>query len=199
MNEIIQIKCPFDGAILSVKNQVGIETKKVTCPVCKHTYPFTEYKIVKSNHYNDDKDTDYPGEEKTEYAYGNKKDEVTELPNMNLTIGRLKLIGTGISYQLKPGRNVIGRQSAKSTADFQIDTGDKRFMSREHIIINVNKTPGKGFVHYISMFKEKENKTFVGNEPLLFGDCVILSHGDVIKLPDATLKFELPDDDCTEI
>lgn len=198
MNEIIQIKCPFDGAILSVKNQPGIETKKVTCPVCKHTYPFTEYKIVKSNLYNDTQNTDNPNEEKTKYAY-DKKDEATELPNVNLTIGRLKLIGTNISYQLKSGRNIIGRKSAKSAANFQINTGDKRFMSREHIVINVKKTPGKGYVHYVSLFKEKENKTFVGNEPLLFGDCIILSHGDVIKLPDATLKFELPDDDCTKI
>lgn len=27
MDEIIQIKCPFDGVILSVKNQPDIETK----------------------------------------------------------------------------------------------------------------------------------------------------------------------------
>ena len=46
MDEIIQIKCPFDGAILSVKNQPGIETKNVTCPACKHKYPFTQYKRV---------------------------------------------------------------------------------------------------------------------------------------------------------
>lgn len=32
MDEIIQIKCPFDGAILSVKNQPDIETKKRHMP-----------------------------------------------------------------------------------------------------------------------------------------------------------------------
>ena len=118
---------------------------------------------------------------------------------MNLTLGRVKICGTAISYQLRPGRNVIGRKGAKSGADFQIDTGENRFMSREHIVIEVKKLPSKGFVHYVSLFKEKVNKTSVGDEPLLFGDCIVLNHGDIIKLPDANLKFEIPDDEATDI
>ena len=61
MDEIIQIKCPFDGAVLSVKNQPGIESKNVTCPICKHKYPFTQFKRVTSNVNNNDPDTEYPG------------------------------------------------------------------------------------------------------------------------------------------
>lgn len=199
MDEIIQIKCPFDGAVLSVKNQPGIETKNVTCPICKHKYPFTQFKRVYNTSVGSG-DTEYPDfEEHTNYAYDGGSGEKTNLGGMNFTIGKVKLIGTGISYQLKPGRNVIGRKGTKSSADFQIDTADKRLMSREHIVIEVKKVPPKGFVHYISLFKEKVNKTCIGNEPLLYGDCIVLNHGDVIKLPDADLKFEIPDDEATEI
>ncbi len=71
-------------------------------------------------------------------------------------------------------------------------------MSREHIVIEVKKLPVKGFVHYVSLYKEKVNKTSIGNEPLLYGDCVVLNHGDIIKLPDATLRFEIPDGEETD-
>lgn len=200
MDEIIQIKCPFDGAVLSVKNQPGIETKNVTCPICKHKYPFTKFIRVVPNSKNDDPHTEYPdNEEHTSYAYGGGSSEDTEFGETNFTLGKVKLIGTNISYQLKIGRNVIGRKSAKSNAKFQIDTAEKRSMSREHVVIDVKKVPGKGLVHQISLFKEKVNKTYVGNEPLLYGDRIILNHGDIIKLPDASLKFEIPDDEGTDI
>lgn len=200
MDETIQIKCPFDGAILSVKNQPGIEAKNVTCPICKHKYPFTQFKRVVQTANNEDPDTEYPdNDEHTSYAYDKGSNEDTDFGRINFTLGRIKLMGTGISYQLKPGRNVIGRKGTKSESDFQIDTAEKRSMSREHIVIEVKKVPTKGFVHYVSLFKEKVNQTFIGNEPLLYGDCIVLNHGDVIKLPDATLKFEIPDEEATDI
>lgn len=204
MDEIIQIKCPFDGAVLSVKNQPGIETKNVTCPICKHKYPFTQFKRVTQTSINDDPDTEYPGgDEHTNYdgehtSYGGEeKTEIRQEPNY--TLGKVTVVGSGYSYQLRPGRNVIGRKGQKSEANFQIDTADKRSMSREHIVIEVKKLPLKGFVHYVSLYKEKVNKTSIGNEPLLYGDCIVLNHGDMIKLPDATLRFEILDGEETDI
>lgn len=79
MDEIIQIKCPFCGAVLSVKNIPDIESKNVTCPICKHKYPFSQFKRVTTSNTNDDPETEYPEypeypgkEERTRYAYGNK-------------------------------------------------------------------------------------------------------------------------------
>lgn len=197
MDDIIQIKCPFDGAVLSVKNQPGIETKNVTCPICKHKYLFTQFKRVTSNVSNDDPGTEYPeGGEHTRY----ENEEKTEIGKQtNYTLGKVTVTGSGLSYQLKPGRNVIGRRGQKSEANFQIDTADKRSMSREHIVIEVKKIPVKGFVHYVSLYKEKVNKTFINNEPLFYGDCIVLNHGDIIKLPDATLSFEIPDEEETDV
>ncbi|MDE6559856.1 MAG: FHA domain-containing protein [Muribaculaceae bacterium] len=198
MNEIIQIKCPFCGAVLSVKNQPGIETKNVTCPICKQKSPFLQFKKVKASAYYDETPTEYPHKEEcTQYSY--EKEEKTQMGEMNFTLGKVKVLDSGVSYQLKPGRNVIGRKGAKSGADFQINTGEKRSMSREHIVIEVKKIPAKGYVHYLSLFKERVNKTFIGNEPLLYGDCIVLNHGDIIRLPDANIKFELPDDEATTI
>ncbi len=204
MDEIIQIKCPFDGAILSVKNQPGIETKNVTCPICKNKYPFTKFKRVTSATNQDDPDTEYPDkEERTRYDDEDTttvEEEKTSLgKHANYTLGKVTIVGSRVSYQLKPGRNIIGRKGQKSAADFQIDTADKRSMSREHIVIEVKKVPVKGFVHYVSLYKEKVNATSIGKNPLLFGDCIVLNHGDLIKLPDATLRFEIPDEEETDI
>ncbi len=204
MDEIIQIKCPFDGAILSVKNQPGIETKNVTCPICKNKYPFTKFKRVTSATNQDDPDTEYPDkEERTRYDDEDTttvEEEKTSLgKHANYTLGKVTIVGSRVSYQLKPGRNIIGRKGQKSAADFQIDTADKRSMSREHIVIEVKKVPVKGFVHYVSLYKEKVNATSIDKNPLLFGDCIVLNHGDLIKLPDATLRFEIPDEEETDI
>lgn len=197
MDEIIQIKCPFDGAVLSVKNQPGIETKNVTCPVCRHRYPFTQFKRVAPPVRSNESDTEYPvGEDRTSY----EAEEKTKIGNRpNYTLGKVTVVDSGLSYQLRPGRNVIGRKGQKSGANFQIDTADKRSMSREHIVIDVKKHPVKGFVHYVSLYKEKVNQTFICNEPLLYGDCIVLNHGDLIKLPDATLRFEISDGEETVI
>lgn len=196
MDEIIKIKCPFDGAILSVKNQPGIETKNVTCPICKNKYPFTQFKRVTAKLYNEDPGTEYP-DGAGRPNYNEEKTEIGQQPNF--TLGKVTVAGAGRSYQLRPGRNVIGRKAQKSEADFQVDTNGSRSMSREHIVIDVKKVPLKGFVHYVSLYKEKVNKTLIGNESLLYGDCIVLNHGDIIKLPDATLKFEIPDGEETDI
>lgn len=180
--DIIKIKCPFDGAVLSVRNQPGIESKSVTCPVCKNKFPFRQFKRIEVPAPSDEGDTQYSGAATGE----------------NTIIGQVRLQGPGMVYKLKPGRNVIGRAASKSSADFAINTGESRSMSREHIVIEVKSMPGKGLVHFISLAKERVNATFVGDEELLFGDCLILNDGDIIRLPDAELRFSLPDPDATE-
>lgn len=203
MDEIIQIKCPFDGAVLSVKYQAGIESKNVTCPICKNKYPFSQFRRVTPKSNYDEPSTQYPhgdehtsyGEEHTSYmGQGNSASGMYA----NYTLGKVSIAGSNCSYQLRSGRNVIGRKAQASSADWQINTGEKRSLSREHLVIEVKKVPSKGFVHYVSLYKEKVNKTYIGNEPLYYGDCIVLNHGDLLKLPDVTLLFEIPDEDNTQ-
>lgn len=174
--EIIKIKCPNDGDILTVQKVPGIESKYVTCPTCKQRMKFTDFKVIQDS------------EEETTIFGGGK----------NLIIGKLKVKSTGASYQLKIGKNVIGRKSPKSSADIQIDCPNNR-MSREHLIIEVKKSPTEGFIHYARLFKGHVNATFVGDLELEEGDEVILKNRNVIKLPDVDVEFTLPDEDETDI
>jgi uncharacterized protein YbaR (Trm112 family) len=185
MEETIQIKCPWCNAVLTVRNQPGIENKSVACPVCKQKSPFLQYKRNAVNNISDDC-TQYPGAQVSTAAENN-------------IIGQLICPNSGIAYQLKMGRNVVGRKASNSSADFQLDMADNRRMSREHIVIDVKNVPNQGIVHYISLYKERVNPTKVGSESLVFGDCLILKDGDCIQLPDVTLRFVLPDDDATQL
>jgi hypothetical protein len=49
---------------------------------------------------------------------------------------------------------------------------------------------GENYVHTVSLYKEKVNETYVGENLLEFGDMVVLSPRDELRLPDATLIFE---------
>lgn len=196
MDDIIKIKCPYCGAVLSVKNQAGIESKSVTCPICKQKSPFKDFKKVVDK-VNDER-TQYPGDdEKT--SYRTSSDPGTDIGNgLNFTLGKLRVMPSGPSFQLKPGNNIIGRRATQSSADFQIPMEGSKRLSREHLVIEIKKVQGKGFVHYASLCKQKTNKTFIGSEQLEYGDCLVLNHGDIIKLPDVNVKFEIPDEEGTD-
>lgn len=195
--DTIKIKCPFCGAVLTVRPQPGMDNKNVTCPVCKQKNTFKSFKQVDTKSIADHSETCYPDGKRKDYDRGD--DGKTEIGGMNFIIGRISVPASGISYQLKPGRNVIGRKASKSEADFGIDTGANRSMSREHIVIDVRKVPAKGFVHYVSLYKEKVNPTYVGRTQLQFGDSIVLNDGDMIRLNDTILRFEIPDEEATEI
>lgn len=197
MSDIIQIKCPFCGALLSVKALPGIENKSITCPVCKQTNKYAQYMAATAGGASGAMHSGAPAPQP--HGFGGAED-ATQYGPMNFNIGRLRLAGTGITYQLLPGKNEVGRKSSNSSVDFQIDTGVNRRMSRNHLTVEVVKEPHKGFVHYVSLSKENVNPTTVDGNPLLYGvDKVILHNGAVIRLPDAELRFEMPDEEATEI
>lgn len=199
MDDIIKIKCPYCGAVLSVKNQAGIESKSVTCPICKQKSPFKDFKKILDKHKDDGEHTQYPGdEEKTSYQNSSSDPGTDVGSGLNFTLGKLRVMPSGPSFQLKPGKNIIGRRATQSSADFQILMEGSKRLSREHLVIEIKKVQGKGFVHYASLCKQKTNKTFIGNEQLEYGDCVVLNHGDIIKLPDVNVKFEIPDEEGTD-
>lgn len=183
MNELIRIKCPWCSAILSVAYQSGIENKYVTCPVCKKQSPFRQCHNVQTN----------------EDDGGCTQFRLPESAPMNEKVGVVKIVPSGISYQLKLGKNIIGRKASASKANFQIDTGENKRLSREHIVIDVKRESDRGYVHYLSLFKERVNDTFVDDNQLLYGDCIILKTGDIIKLPDVKLLFEILDEEATII
>lgn len=185
MIKIVKIVCPVCGCVLSVKDEIDLERKFVTCPACRHKLPFTAFRrVLETNGY-------MP-------SMGNM-DPNTQIAATNYTLGRLKAPKLDMTFQLQPGRNVIGRKSPESAATIQIPCEKSRRMSREHLVIEAKKVPAKGFVHYVSLFKERENATYIGRARLEYGDCLVLSHGDIIKLPDMDLIFEIPNEETTDI
>lgn len=198
MENILKIICPQCGGVLSVKNTPGIEKMNVTCPIkdCNYKGSFLTFRRVASATSEENTMYSYT-DDKTQYS--GSQDRRTEVHYFeNPSIGRIEIVGTNMSFQLKPGKNVIGRKTTKpSSVDIQIPTNGSLRMSREHIIVEVKKVPGKGFVHYVSLCKERANKTTVGNVKLEWGDCLILNNGDILALPDSTLRFVIPDDEGT--
>lgn len=199
MEDIIKVKCPFCGVIGNVPNKPGIEKKNLPCPKCKQVNSFTNYRnaFLKASIESSNK---FQVSGNNLKSFIDNTGETTEYGQLNYTLGVLKLTGSGTSYQLKEGRNTVGRKSNTSKADFQIDTDNHRRMSREHLLIEVVKEKYKGFIHYISLCKENVNPTTVNGNTLYFGvDRMILNNGAIINLPDAELRFEIPDEDATEI
>lgn len=97
------------------------------------------------------------------------------------------LIINNCMYQLKPGRNIVGRDCATATADIRIACPSKR-MSREHLCIDVERR-GDVYVHIASLCKANVNPTRIGNATLIYGDSIPLTSGAQIHLPDCDIRF----------
>lgn len=219
MNDIIVIKCPWCSTPLKVRNQPGLENKSITCPVCSNKSPFTSFGrattpvVAQSPAPQSQPVMSAPDEGETRYRPAADLENQTtgtgssdpgagsaskSIPT-NTVIGTLKVIGSTEPFQLKKGRNVIGRKATSSGADIQIPTGNSKTVSREHLVIDVKDIPGAGITHYVSLYKENVNRTFIGPEQLMPGDVIKLKSGDIIRLHDITLKFEIIDPDATTI
>lgn len=187
-DSIIKIKCPQCGAVLSVQSAPGIENKNVTCPICSYKGRFTTYRAYVPKQSADS--TNYGGSENTEFGGGGGHTK---------TYSAVLRKDDGNAIELKFGRNVIGRAAENSQADIQLDTHGDKHMSREHLLITINKVAGKGTTGYLSLYKEKVNKTYVNGSQLYYGDTLILKDGDKIQLPGMELIYRLIDDDSTRI
>ena len=200
--ENMKVKCPECGAVLAIKPQPGIESKSIKCPVCNEKNAYANFLPVKPVVRNVVQALHDDADEEATCVISEKPEERRQ--PIVTSIGMLEILNREPSkatqYQLKMGRNVIGRKATASTADFQIPLQpEQKKMSREHIIINVEMFPGQGLVHQISLYKEQVNETLVNGVALQFGDKVPLKDQDRIRLPHAELLFTIPDDEKTEI
>ena len=177
MEQLIQIKHRC-GALLALKLVPGIEKKNITCPVCHKTEPFSEYKVCGG----------------AAGVGGPDKEETDMDENTELALAHLDVINGAMRsrYDLKEGRNVIGRMSSSSAGvDLAIDTGSNKHISRKHLIIDV-VVNANGPVFKVSLSKKEVNNTYVNNELMLYGDCIYLKPGSCIQLPDGVkLQFVL--------
>lgn len=195
MSELIKIRCPFCSSTLSVAPVPGIEKKSVTCPVCKRKSPFTDFKQFDTQ----EKPTSYEGSGCTTGKTPEPSKPSAADNTGNNIIGQLCMLKGGATFPLKPGRNVIGRKADSSKATIQIPAGDSKRISREHLVINVSPVAGQGYMYSVSLFKDHVNKTLVNGAELQPGEELPLKHGCRIDLPDMPLRFEIVDEEGTDI
>ena len=174
--ETLKIKCPNCGAVLTIRNMAGIETKSVTCPVCKKLSRYTDYKKPAPI---------CPTPEEDRTMLGN----IPGMPPAQAgSPGSLRSEETGQTYILSVGLNIVGRKAASSDASVQIDTAN-RTMSRKHCAIEVKPTKGDtGYLHILSNAQNK-NATYVGNQKLEDGDRIVLQGGEKIRMGEVILTF----------
>ncbi len=182
MAEVVKIGCTKCGAVLSVQYAPGIESKNVTCPICKNKGAFSTFRRIEDP-TSDDGHTQIP-------------DTLTKNPEGASTIGTL--IINGVKYPLHIGRNVIGRQASGNNADIQIPTSvaTKR-MSRQHVVIDVKQLAGSCYQHQLSLYKPEVNTTYLNNDKINYGDTLLLINNFTIKLPDCDAKFVIESPDQT--
>lgn len=190
MVQFVQIKCPFCGAVLKVKQQAGLEAASIICPVCKKKTLFSDYNTVINK---DCEETELPGAFKAKC--GNE-----DTGPVNMSIGYL-VEKSGKRWTLHPGINTIGRKLQSNTQQVDIYISDytgERKMSRNHAKIEVIRL-SKGNSKNILCNWQNKNPTYVGGEPLESGDRIVLNNGMVIRFANVDVKFVIEDTEATTI
>lgn len=193
--DISMVKCRHCGSVLKIKSHLfnTVDDKKIKCPTCHEISLLSQCVRLSSANQNEKSVYQYPnhnGNGSTTYdgADHTELSDTTKKKPKNV-IGVLKIEGSNNVYQLLKGRQIVGRQASSSQAQIQINMGDARRLSREHLVVEVQSDAQGGFRHIASLCKEKLNATFINNDKLDFGDRVILRNGDIIRLPDITMVF----------
>jgi hypothetical protein len=105
------------------------------------------------------------------------------------SVGRLIAVAGNLApMQLKEGRNILGRANSSVAVDIALPSQFK-YVSRQHLIIDVRRT-AVGYIHTVMLCKSEVNKTYINSMQLVYGDQVILNDGDIVKLPDLSLRFD---------
>lgn len=193
MDQFIQIKCPFCGAVLKVKQQAGLEKASITCPVCKKKSAFSDYETVTNK---DSEETELPGGVKS----NQHSEDTTEFgASINTIIGCL-VEKSGKHWALRIGVNTVGRKLQADPQQVDVPVSDytgERKMSRNHAKIEVIRLPNGSAKHVLYNWQNK-NKTYVGGEPIETGDRVVLQNGMVIKFANVDVKFVIEDSEATQ-
>lgn len=168
----ITVRCPECRVVLRIKTAPRPD-QTITCPKCGRRYPFSEYVPVRLVKRADARQS----------ATTRPQSDDTVLPPRRPAPRPAVIVFAGVSYKLRPGRNVVGRWATTSTADIQLPDSS-RFMSREHFLIEVSQAPD-GFRYTISPVKDVFQPTSVDGRPLIAGQSLPLRHRSSILITPA--------------
>jgi pSer/pThr/pTyr-binding forkhead associated (FHA) protein len=128
-----------------------------------------------------------PEPKKPESNQDELRQTTPNVPSRPTSLGRLRLEETGNTFDLKEGRNVLGRIADTGTADIRISTDE--YMSRRHIAIDAVKLPTGGYEHLLIEIGSL-NPTLLNGEQIGRGDILVLSQGDKLTLGKTIVIFE---------
>lgn len=189
MDDKLIIKCPNCSKRLTLKVVPGIERKSLTCPACRQASPFSSFTVLEQKSPTPSAKS---GEATRMDDLGHTHIQLGGIgapANTNATPGRFVAVDASLApMQLKEGRNILGRESSSAPVDIALPTQYKS-ISRQHLIIDVRRT-AVGYVHTVMLCKSEVNRTYINAMQLAYGDQVILNDGDIVKLPNLSLRFE---------
>ena len=181
------VKCQGCGVTLEVPQRGSEPQRVVRCPNCSHQIAVT-FSLPPQPPATNGRgvDTVYAGGGRSGQptAPGGQGDTVLAPPT---NIRRALLRIGGHDYELKPGRNIVGRGALGSPADVQIDTTD-RTMSRQHAIMKVTRTADGRLRTLISNYQNRKAIVVQGVE-LQQADEVVLTKGATVVMGGTTLTY----------
>lgn len=196
--ETKRIKCPSCGALLDVRNSQNEAVKMITCPQCKvqlrvNFAPQQQNAMSGETQYVNPNagETQYVNRDAGETRYVGQSSNVN--PDETVLAGKQTVASPGYlsfggqKYPLEFGNNVIGRKASSSQATVQIATDD-RYMSRQHLIINVIKVSTDKVRVAASNYHNK-NASYMNGQLLNEGDQLILTNGSTIKMGNTTVVY----------
>ena len=171
------VKCPSCEVVLEVKNSKNEEVKIINCPQCG-----TALRVRFPKQTNEAMDAET-------HIAGVGRGSETIIANVKNTSGKAVIVCEGKQYELREGRQIVGRKASTSTADVQLDVSD-RYMSRLNAFINVIKAGGQLQVSIAN--HKNQNPIKVGTLQLKPGDEIVLNDGDnfTMGMTTMTLKIE---------
>ncbi len=182
------IKCPKCGIGLRVFNPKGLPEVPFTCPGCK-----TGLKVFFRS--TDSAETQLGGISATPapVSGGDGKTQLFTPPGGGTVPPPVPqqhacLVCNGREYPLQLGENTVGRRSQQRPAAIMLDVNDS-YMSRQHIVINVQQQNGK--IHATVTNYRNTNETFVAGLPLAQKDVLPLNHGTEIKMGETTVIYRV--------
>lgn len=163
--EAKRIKCPNCHGLLEVTNPKGEAMLMITCP-----------------------NQDCKAKMRVQFDTG---ETILAQSKKNETVPGF-LTYQGHRYELKEGRNTVGRSSSKHEAQIELTTDDKS-MSRLHCLIEAVKLKSGRIKVIISDLRSPEKidqmPLCVEDEPLVKEDRIVLADGDYIQMGKQRIRF----------
>lgn len=185
---LIVIQCPECGINVSFKPVPNYREKRVACPRCHYAAKAGDFRLVLDPANAESKDANpakhqTQDNEETKIRTDKDKTAIVERPKVILSC-----VDTNESYELKDGKNTLGRSTSTPKAEL-LFTDKKGYLSRLHASITVIRDGENVLLHLLD--EGSVNGTYLGNTKLKDKTIAKLEPGKTFKMGDLTFRCML--------